>query len=67
MSKVGTYISEAFEELRLNVTWPEWAEVQRLTIVVAVFSIIFALATWGVDEFFAEILTMFFNWLKAQL
>lgn len=65
MSKVGTYISEAFEELRLNVTWPEWAEVQRLTIVVAVFSIIFALATWGVDEFFAEILTMFFNWLKA--
>ena len=65
MSKVGTYISEAFEELRLNVTWPEWAEVQRLTIIVAVFSVLFALATWGVDEFFAEALTIFFNWLKA--
>jgi preprotein translocase subunit SecE len=65
MSKVGTYISEAFEELRLNVTWPEWAEVQRLTIVVAVFSILFSLATWGADEFFAEALTMFFNWIKA--
>ena len=65
MSKVGTYISEAFEELRLNVTWPEWAEVQRLTIVVAVFSVVFALLTWGVDEFFAEVLTMFFKWLKA--
>jgi preprotein translocase subunit SecE len=65
MSKVGTYISEAFEELRLNVTWPEWAEVQRLTIVVAVFSILFSLATWGVDEFFAEALTLFFNWIKA--
>jgi preprotein translocase subunit SecE len=65
MSKVGTYIEEAFEELRLNVTWPEWSEVQRLTIVVAVFSILFSLATWGVDEFFAEALTMFFNWIKA--
>ncbi|WP_396178093.1 preprotein translocase subunit SecE [Flavobacterium sp.] len=65
MSKVSTYISEAFEELRLNVTWPEWAEVQRLTIVVAVFSVLFSLATWGVDEFLAEILTMFFNWIKA--
>jgi preprotein translocase subunit SecE len=30
------YISEAFEELKSNVTWPEWAEVQRLTIVAAV-------------------------------
>jgi preprotein translocase subunit SecE len=65
MSKVGTYISEAFEELRLNVTWPVWAEVQRLTIVVAVFSIVFSLATWGVDEFFAEALTLFFKWIKA--
>jgi preprotein translocase subunit SecE len=33
------------------MTWPEWPEVQRLTIVVAIFSVLFALATWGVDEF----------------
>jgi preprotein translocase subunit SecE len=32
------YISEAFEES--NVTWPERAEVQRPTIVVAVFSVL---------------------------
>ena len=65
MTKVVNYISEAFEELKSNVTWPEWAEVQRLTIVVAVFSVLFSLTTWGVDEFFAEALTMFFNWIKA--
>jgi len=65
MTKVVNYISEAFEELRSNVTWPEWSEVQRLTIVVAVFSILFALATWGVDELFAKTLAGFFNWLKA--
>jgi preprotein translocase subunit SecE len=38
--------------------------VQRLTIVVAVFSVVFALATWGVDEIFAKALAGFFNWLK---
>ena len=65
MAKVVNYISEAFEELKLNVTWPAWAEVQRLTIVVAVFSVLFALATWGVDEMFAKALEGFFNWLKA--
>jgi preprotein translocase subunit SecE len=31
---------------------------------VAVFSIIFALATWGVDELFAKSIAGFFNWLK---
>jgi len=65
MTKVVNYISEAFEELKSNVTWPAWAEVQRLTIVVALFSVLFALATWGVDEMFANILEKFFIWLKA--
>jgi preprotein translocase subunit SecE len=65
MTKVVNYISESFEELKSNVTWPEWAEVQRLTIVVAVFSVVFALATWGVDEAFAKTLAVFFNWIKA--
>ena len=65
MTKVVNYISESFEELKSNVTWPVWAEVQRLTIVVAVFSVVFALATWGVDEVFAKTLAVFFNWIKA--
>ncbi|TQM41285.1 preprotein translocase subunit SecE [Flavobacterium branchiophilum] len=65
MAKVVNYISEAFEELKTNVTWPSWSEVQRLTIIVAVFSVTFSLATWGVDEVFAKTIGMFFNWLKA--
>ena len=63
--KVFNYISESFDELKTNVTWPEWAEVQRLTIIVAVFSVLFALVTWGVDEAFAKILAGFFHWLKG--
>jgi preprotein translocase subunit SecE len=65
MIKIGNYISEVFEELKSNVSWPTWVEVQRLTIVVAVFSVLFALATWGVDEVFAKSLAGFFSWIKA--
>jgi preprotein translocase subunit SecE len=63
--KVLNYISEAFEELKTNTTWPEWTEVQRLTIVVAVFSVLFALATWGIDLTFTKVLNGFFNLLKG--
>jgi len=62
--KVTNYISEAFTELKTNVTWPEWAEVQRLTIIVAVFSIVFALATFGVDKGFEYIVAQIYNLLQ---
>ncbi len=64
MTKVVNYISDAFQELKTNVTWPIWSDVQRLTIIVAVFSIVFALLTWGVDELFVKALEGFFNILK---
>jgi len=65
MTKVINYISEAFEELKSNVTWPTWEEVQKLTIVVAIFSVIFALSTWGVDKLFAKSISGFFNWINS--
>ena len=65
MTKVVNYISEAFEELKSNVTWPDWSEVQRLTIIVAVFSIVFAFATWGVDEMCAKAIAGIFNLIKS--
>ena len=63
--KIVNYISEAFEELKSNTTWPEWAEVQRLTIIVAVFSVVFALVTWGVDEMCAKAIAGIFNLIKS--
>lgn len=56
MAGIVNYVKESFEELRTNVTWTPWAEAQRLTIIVAVFSIIFSLAIWGVDMAFSEAL-----------
>jgi preprotein translocase subunit SecE len=64
MAKVTNYISEAFTELKTNVTWPEWAEVQRLTIIVAVFSVIFALVTFGVDKGFEVLVAKVYALLK---
>ena len=65
MNKVTNYISEAFEELKSNVTWPTWEEVQKLTVVVAVFSVLIALATWGIDTVFGKAIAGLFNWIKV--
>ena len=59
------YVSDAFEELKSNVTWPNWEEVQKYTIVVAVFSVVFALATWGVDEMFSRAIAGLMNFIKS--
>jgi len=56
-----TYIKESIDELRNNVTLPTRAESSNLMVVVAVFSILFALATWGVDEAFSSLVKLYFN------
>ncbi|ALM06534.1 MULTISPECIES: preprotein translocase subunit SecE [Sediminicola] len=56
-----TYIKESVEELRNNVTLPPRAESSNLMVIVAVFSIIFALATWGVDSLFGELIQLYFT------
>ncbi|HAB81435.1 MAG: preprotein translocase subunit SecE [Flavobacteriaceae bacterium] len=56
-----TYIKESFEELKNNVTLPSRSESSNLMVVVAVFSILFALATWGVDSVFNEAIQLYFN------
>jgi preprotein translocase subunit SecE len=64
MANFVNYISDAFNELKVNVTWPKWSEVQRLTIIVAVFSILFSLLIWGIDTVFIKALEGFFNLIK---
>lgn len=59
------YIKESYNELKNHVTWTEWPEAQRLTVLVAVFSIVLALAVWGVDTVFSYIIEQYFNWIKS--
>lgn len=65
MAGIVNYISESYNELRNHVTWPTWAEAQKLTVVVAVFSIIFSLAIWGVDTVFSSAIEQYFEWVKS--
>jgi preprotein translocase subunit SecE len=59
------YIKESYNELRNHVTWTPWAEAQHLTVVVAVFSILLALAVWGVDTVFSGVISAYFDWIKS--
>jgi preprotein translocase subunit SecE len=56
-----TYIKESFEELKHNVSLPSRAESSNLMVIVAVFSIVFALATWGVDSVLSKLIRLYFN------
>ena len=61
------YIKESYNELKNHVTWTEWSEAQRLTVVVAAFSVVLALAIWGVDTVFGAVsLVNTFNGLKLR-
>jgi preprotein translocase subunit SecE len=64
MGGIVTYIKESFEELKNNVSWTPWPEAQRLTVLVAVFSIIFSLAIWGVDTVFSRVVKAYFQFIN---
>ena len=53
------YITDSFEELRTKMTWVPFAEAQKSTVVVAIFTIIFALAVFVVDKVFQNVLGEF--------
>ena len=59
------YITESYKELKNHVTWPTWAEAQKLTVIVAVFSVLLALAVWGVDTVFSKVVALYFDWIKS--
>ncbi|HIB48725.1 MAG TPA: preprotein translocase subunit SecE [Flavobacteriaceae bacterium] len=59
------YIKESYNELKNHVSWPAWGEAQKLTVIVAVFSVILALAVFGVDQVFSGVIEKYFEWIKS--
>jgi len=55
------YIKDSFEELRNKVTWIPWEEAQKSTVIVAIFTVLFAVAVFAVDKFFQAGLTEYFK------
>ena len=55
------YFKESFEELKNHVSWPSFNEGLELTVLVAVFSLIFSLIIWGLDCVFSRVIKEYFN------
>ena len=55
------YIKDSFEELKNNVSWTERSELQRLVVIVLIFSVLFSLAIWGADTILSRIIKFYFN------
>ena len=61
MAEIINYIKDSFEELKNNVSWTERSELQRLVVIVLVFSVLFSLAIWGADTVLSRIIKFYFN------
>ena len=61
MNNFIEYVKGSFEELSTNMTWISREEAQKSTVVVAVFTIVFALAVAFIDKVFQSSLDKFFN------
>lgn len=59
------YLKESYNELKNHVTWTTLSEAQRLTVIVAAFSIILALAVWGIDSVFSKMIAYYFDLIKS--
>ena len=55
------YFKECYVELKEKVSWPTWKELQSSVIVVAVASVIIALAVFLMDYTFENLLKMFYK------
>ena len=58
---IVNYIKESYKELNSEVTWIPLAEAQKSTIIVTIFTILFALAVFFTDKVFQNVLDWFFN------
>ena len=65
MATIINYIKDSFEELKNNVSWTPRAELQRLAVVIMVFSILFSLAIWGADTVLSGVVQAYFNLING--
>ena len=61
MSKMISYLKEAFSELLNKVTWPSWSDLQNSSIVVAIATLIIALVIYLLDTTFSNALDLYYS------
>ena len=63
MGEIINYVKDSFEELKGHVTWTPLQELQKMTLVVVVFSVIFSLIIWLADTILSEVFKIYFDFL----
>ena len=63
MGSLVKYIRDSFDELRDHVKWTPLQELQKMTLVVVIFSVIFSLIIWLADTILSEVFKIYFDFL----
>jgi preprotein translocase subunit SecE len=58
---VNKYISELTHEMKHNVSWPTYTELQKSTILVLAGSLVFSLVVGVMDFVYDKGLSIFYN------
>ncbi|MCW3122941.1 MAG: secE [Flavipsychrobacter sp.] len=63
MSKIGSYVQEAYDELLHKVTWPSWEDLQQTTIIVLVALALVTTVVFGMDLVADNVMTFIYKLL----
>ena len=55
------YINDTIEEMRHNVAWPTYSELQKSSVLVLVGTLVFALVVGAMDYVYDAGLSLFYN------
>jgi len=61
MSKFGSYVQEAYDELIHKVSWPTWEELQQTTVIVLVALGLVTAVVFGMDFVSENVLTFIYK------
>jgi preprotein translocase subunit SecE len=61
MDKVTQYIKDSYTEMKENVTWSTYDELQKSTVVVLVASLTFAVSIGLMDFAFKKLMTVLYT------
>ena len=55
------YIDDTITEMRHNVSWPTYSELQKSSVLVLVGTLVFALVVGAMDFVYDKGLSLFYN------
>ena len=61
MTKLKDFMMESYDEMRLKVSWPKYADLQSSSVLVLVASLIFAMLIGVIDLAFENAMKWFYS------